>query len=730
MTLRIPLRGLLLGVAVTVVLLTAAAAPASSADSVPAAPPPESQPAATSPAGGLVKCEVVNPATGGPYMVVCPDRLAGLTDLPTSCGYLSAEWCAAGGGGTPTEMLERELVACAALPEDAPLGEVISSQYPTAIRGAFGQHLLPTTINLRRGCELDVTSRLNTLTAPNGWFNSDNAPRTSAGFPMTTYPMYYRTEGLLTLHRPVVGMFLSLAWQGGQVALRVAMWAFDWAVGGHVTQILTGIPAELAGLLQEKVVSPLRLVEVGLLLLAAAAGWQLIRSRVADAAGSLLFGLLALSFGLLFLVPAVFNGYYNGARHTRQLLAEGMTLGVIDGAGATGGLDAAAAMQVVLDSAIHQPWEQLNFGRELKGDCVAAAKRLLVDGIRSQSAADLGGMRSCENATAQEIANGVVPVSGEALADFAENPSGERLFGTVFVVAGQVAIAVLIFGVAVLALLSEVMLAAAFAALPLVVALVVWPGGRRVAGAWLSLLLRGLVGFAAGMLFLSLVMTVLAAVVGRTQGMALMERSLAFVLVTIAAVKLRKVFPKAAAQISASLGGKVSAAFSQQGGRGLAPGALVGAAGGLAGGLAASYFAPGRVAARGTQMAARGVGGTIRRTAGLTAAGLNAAAASKLARAGNNPDPNVTGPGRVLRAAAAVTGATRGGHAALAGHQATGVVSTAAQAAAQTAATRLAGKTRLAGERAAAAGGRRRQPRRRSLGHWGVIEWARDVSGG
>jgi len=41
-------------------------------------------------------------------------------------------------------------------------------------------------------------------------------------------------------------MFLSLAWKAGQVALRIAMWAFDWAVSGHVTEILTGIPTELA----------------------------------------------------------------------------------------------------------------------------------------------------------------------------------------------------------------------------------------------------------------------------------------------------------------------------------------------------------------------------------------------------------------------------------------------------------------------------------------------------
>ena len=261
------------------------------------------------------------------------------------------------------------------------------------------------------------------------------------------------------------------------------------------------------------------------------------------------------------------------------------------------------------------------------------------------------------------------------MADFAANPSGERLFGTFIVVAGQIAVAVLVMAAAMLALLSEVLLAAAFASLPLAVAGVLWPGGRRVAGAWCSLLLRGLVGFGVGMLFLSLVMTVLAAVVGRTQGLALLERSLAFFLVAYGGVKLRKVFPKAAAQFSATLGGKVSAAFSQQGSRGLAP-ALGGAAGGLAGGLAASYLNPTRMATQGAMMARKGASGVTRRVTGMGAAGLSAAA---LAR---KDSPDLADPSRAMTTFAGLAQRTKGGQlAARDGLGMSGVVGTAAAAA-------------------------------------------------
>ena len=744
MRLRVPLRGGLIGAAVAAVLLAVTAVRSAAAETspettnttVPVAEPVDTEPVLTPEGQRLLDC--FEAATGGDaegctvagdadssdgdtgcrfrkvtteggvggFLLDCPERVPGVGDLPDGCGYLDGQWC---GGGLPTEILERELAACAARPTDAPLADVLASRgWAGSIRSGPGN--IPVTVNLRAACEHDITARLAAINAPHGWFNSANVPRSSAGFPMSTYHMYYGAGDWKDFHRRFVGMFLSLSWKAGQVALRIAMWAFDWAVSGHVTEILTGIPTELAELLQERVVRQLRLYEMGLLLLATAVGWKLLRARVADAAGSLVFALLAFTIGWMFLTPSVFDGYYNGARATRQLLAESMTLGVIDDASTPERLDAAAALQIVLDSTVHQPWEQLNFGHALQGDCVDAVKRILVDGIRAESFADLDDLDGCRNATAADIAAGHYPdgsaiITGETLKSFAEVPSGERLFGTFVVVAGQIAVALLVFGVALLALLSEVLLAAAFAALPLAVAGVVWPGGRRVAGAWFALLLRGIVGFAAGMLFLSLVMTVLAAVVGRTQGMPLLERSLAFLLVAYGGHKLRKVFPKAAAQISASLGGKVSAAFSQQGSPGLGQGALVGTAGGLAGGLAAAYLTPGRAMARTAMMAKHGLSGAATRATGLSAAALNAAAATKLARAKENPNPKVTGPGKLLSGLATAAAATRGGQATLAGRQGGGVVAAGTLAMAQSAAATLAGKGKLAGERAATGAG-------------------------
>ena len=257
--------------------------------------------------------------------------------------------------------------------------------------------------------------------------------------------------------------------------------------------------------------------------------------------------------------------------------------------------------------------------------------------------------------------------------------------------------AALVFVAAGLALLSEVLLGAAFAALPVAVAGVLWPGGRRVAGAWLSLLLRGLVGFAAGMLFLSLVMTVLAAVVGRTQDMGLLERSLVFVLIAYGGWRLRKVFPKAAAQISAQLGGKVSAAFSQQG-AGLAPG-VGAAAGGLAGGLAASYLSPARQLVGAGKLAQRGAGSAIQRVSGLTAATTSAAAlrksgeAERLLETGDGLGAAAAAPGKKLATAAALAAGTKGGQAALSAKKQGGVLGSAVQLGAEGTARYLAGRS-------------------------------------
>lgn len=703
MTTRRPLRGVVLSAAVTVALLAVTAAPAAAqpsggtldevpADAAPATTmpipdeppppsttqPPENQQLAeclsTAIAGNDEDCtiglappsptaevscrwESNGPGMGG--QVVCPQHLAGLTDIPTECGYLDTAWCT-GSAGTPREILLAELAGCQSLPEDAPLSEV-TSVAPGYLRGG---HNLPATVNMRANCVRVTYAKLATLEAPQGWFNSASAPRTSASFPITTYHMYHKSEGKLglqTLTNPFMGLFLSMIWQAGLVALRVAMWMFDWAVSGSVTAILAGIPGELAKLLQTQVVQGLHLYEMGLALLAAAAGWKLLRGRVADAAGTVVFALLGFSLGWFLLTPAAFAGYYAGALETRQLLADGLTLGVIAEAG-SGDLDAAAAMQVVLDSVVHTPWEHLNFGGALDDRChIEAAQGLLIDGIRSQASTNLDALRDCG-------------AQGAAMADFASKATSERMFGALMVAVGQVAVAGLVFVAAGLALLSEVLLGAAFASLPIAVAGVLWPGGRKVAGAWCSLLLRGLVGFAAGMLFLSLVMTVLAAVVGRTQDMALLERSLAFVLVAWAGWRLRKVFPKAAAQVSAQLGGKVSAAFSQQGvgGGGSFAGA---AAGGLAGSFAAAHLRP-RGVATAAKIGTKRLSGAAQKVTGLTAAAAVAAAGQK--------------PG--LQTFAKAAASTKGGKAALEGKQAKGLAGTASQAAAAGMARWLAGR--------------------------------------
>lgn len=615
--------------------------------------------ASPSPAAAELSCEWVSNGPGMGGRVVCPQQLAGLTDIPAECGYLDTAWCSSA-AGTPREVLMEELAGCQLLPEDAPLSEVVSVA-PGYLRGG---HNLPATVNMRANCVRDTYAKLTTLEAPRGWFNSASAPRTSASFPVTTYHMFHKAEGKLglqTLTSPFLGLVLTLVWQAGLVALRVAMWAFDWATSGSVTSILAGIPGELARLLQTQVVQGLRLYEVGLLLLATTAGWKLLRGRVADAASSVVFAVLAFSLGWFLLTPAAFSGYYAGALETRQLLADGLTFGVIADAGG-GGLDAAAAMQVVLDSVVHTPWEHLNFGQALDDRChIEAAQQLLIDGIRSQAGTNLDVLRDCG-------------AQGAAMADFASKATSERLFGAVMVGLGQVAVAGLVFVAAGLALLSEVLLGAAFASLPLAVAGVLWPGGRRVAGAWFALLLRGLVGFGAGMLFLSLVMVVLAAVVGRTQGMALLERSLAFLLVAWAGWRLRKVFPKAAAQVSAQLGGKVSAAFSQQGVGGSGAG-LGAAAGGLAGGFAAAHLSP-RGLATAAKIGTKRLQGAAQKVTGLTATAAAAAAGQR--------------PG--LQTLANAAASTKGGRAAVEGKQAKGLAGTASQAAAAGMARWLAGR--------------------------------------
>lgn len=574
-------------------------------------------------------------------------------DPAAQCGFLNSLWCRFD-AGTPAEVLERELEKCETYSEaelkargyfrTAPVHNYSGSYRgsipgvridPAVVQAAWDRNWSNDVVHMRARCVSEMESQLAKLTAPQGWFNSDEPPRSSAGYTMELYHMHWSTGfwASMAVVKPMMGVAAEFTWKVGVTFLRVAAWAFDWAVGGKVTGYILGLPEYLAGEIQSKVVHRLGLYGIALTMLAAVVGWHLVRRRLAEAAGELGFAVVAFAVVSVMLVwswpgsDSGNTGYYSAAVNVRRLLGEGMTFGPASPDGGEPGT-AAAVMRPVIDAAIHTPWEHLNFGGPLTTECqVKAGRDILLAGAGTSGEGSVDALRNCDG--------------GAAMADFASNPSTVRVWAVFLVVAGQVAVAFLVFATAALVLISEVMLAAAFACLPLLAVGVLFPAGRRAAGAWFGLFLKGLTGYAAGMLFLSLVMIVVIQVINKSVGATMIERSLLFLMVALAGVKLRKLLPAAAAQVSANLGGQLSAAVKAGTKVNSAP--LLAAGGGLAGGaLAQQLLSPGRAAQKLARAGSRGLAGAKQGLGGLAATASAAAYQSKTASGGQ--------PGKLLSA--------------------------------------------------------------------------------
>ena len=465
-------------------------------------------------------------------------------------------------------------------------------------------------------CEETLGAAVRNSGATDAWLPEGGGARTTPGWSISRYSIYYDGGGYTAWHRKMTGAATSWIWTAATYALRMAVWAMDWVAAGRITDIIGVIPIEVGDFLHREIVVGLQLRHLALTVMGVVSAWAIMRRRIAEAVGNMAFAVVSLALGAF--VLANLAGYYDGAGATKALLVEAV-LG--DDTGSE--LNAAAMTAPLMDGVIHAPWENLNFGRSLAGDCeIAAGVDILNRAPSPDDHYPRHRIKDCPD--------------GRALDTFNRYPTASRLFGALIVAFGQMAVALLILATAIIGLTAELLLAAAFASLPVVAVVVAFPGGRSVAASWLSMLLRGIVGLAAGVLGLRLVVVVMTAVAANSEDLAFFERFAVFSLVAFAGWRMRRLVPQAAAKISATLGGKAAAAGSSGGsgaGAALAAGAAGGAVGGAVGGLAAGAVAaqlmPAHSAGAAARTARRAASGTLRtgRAAASGATGLAAVAA-------------------------------------------------------------------------------------------------------
>lgn len=323
------------------------------------------------------------------------------------------------------------------------------------------------------------------------------------------------------LSRKVYCTFTDLSFQGARSATALILWLVEWSYGFGVYDRLGGHAITIAQTYQRNLIGPLGLSDAVWFAAVAWAGFAALKGKITTAAGELVMSfVLAILAGVFLANPA---GYLQGLFDTM-----GSTSGALF-ATASGepppenGIDADAVLaplQGEIHSAfVEEPYDILNWGAPLTGQCAAARDRILAEGPHGNDdePRDAMNLAGCTEA-----------------ADFNHDPNGTRLFGAVLTMVAALIMAVLITLVAVTVVAAQVVAIVLFSIAPFAMLAGVLPaGGRTLAWAWLGALGRVVLAVVGMSFLLSLLLLTVQAMLAGTADASILER---FALVNLVVV--------------------------------------------------------------------------------------------------------------------------------------------------------------------------------------------------
>jgi hypothetical protein len=331
-------------------------------------------------------------------------------------------------------------------------------------------------------------------------------------FPSSHYDIGCDEGAWNHLSRKVYCTFTDLAFQGSRSATALTLWLVEWSYGFGVYDRLGGHAIGIADTYQRNLIGPLGLSELVWFAAVAWAGFAALKGKITMAAGELVLSFVCAVLAGIFLAnPA---GYLQGLFDTMGSTSGAIFATANGDAPPENGVDADAVLaplQAQIHSAfVEQPYDILNWGAPLSGQCATARDQILVDGPHGnddepRDAMDAAG---CTEAS-----------------DFNHDPNGTRLFGAVLTLVAALVMAVLIILVAVTVVVAQVVAIVLFSVAPFALLAAVLPaGGRALAWAWLGALGRVVLAVVGMSFLLSLLLLTVQAMLAGTADSSLVER--------------------------------------------------------------------------------------------------------------------------------------------------------------------------------------------------------------
>ena len=331
-----------------------------------------------------------------------------------------------------------------------------------------------------------------------------------------------------------IGLLTQITFDVGTWFVRMAQWSIGWSFTFDIAKY-TSVGTEISGGYNRAFISGdrFKLVALAYAILFAYVAFNVLRQKAAMALGELVMSIVfvAVSAALL----ANLNGYMtatwkimDGA--SAALLVAGQGTGTSgapnpDPANATKS-DIQRAVRDV-QSELHnvfvqQPYDQINWGRDLKGQgsCEAARNQALGSGPHDNDPKprDLMEGAGCD-----------------AEAEFNKDPSTSRLGGAFLSMVASAFVSMVLSGMGLTVVSTKFVALLLFAVAPFVGLFAVFPaGGRRWGWLWLTTLVQAVVAVIGMSFLLSTLLITLERTLGATSDMGLVERF--FIVVVLIAL--------------------------------------------------------------------------------------------------------------------------------------------------------------------------------------------------
>lgn len=311
----------------------------------------------------------------------------------------------------------------------------------------------------------------------------------------------------------------------GKWVIGIGTDVMEWALTFEVAETLTPVAAALSDVYDVSFLGPLDLRTLAWTLTAILAGWSFMSGRAG--AGIKELATTSVIFALGLYVLANPDGYLEGGREMAQETS-GAVLQAVDDAMSDEPGDAEEVRGrltgVMQRAFVAEPYDLINWGEPLTGDCAAARDDILRQGPWGSDERPRETMRAagCDEA-----------------ADYNANPTDNRAMASFMVAAAAVIITLLLLSLSIAVLTAQVVLVLLFSAASFIWVVALFPGARGVLWTWVSRLVWSVLVTVVSVFLLTWVAITTTAVLNNTSDMSIIRRSLIVIVLAFVAYKAR-----------------------------------------------------------------------------------------------------------------------------------------------------------------------------------------------